>query len=396
MARKKRQLTVNVVLDTNSLFTEAAHALLNLETAELIGESNTNSDINTVWHLPEVVRGERKYQMMVRAERLLPQLEKLEKLLGHKLGITRETLLERVEAAILNQMRELGIQGLPLDSTKVDWARLIDLAVNRLPPFDGGEKEKGFRDAVILEAFCQLVETAPKTPSICRTFLITNDELLKAAAEARVQSCQNVRVLGSLEEFRTIINALKSELDEAVLRDVLPKARKLFWNSDDPSCLWHKAVKSELFEENARIIGSKPQGALTVKTSGIELPSTAFIKKDGQKIYFETKVQVDVEAITYKAVPALTSGAITLGDSVGSGALTLGSVQGQGGGALPTIKAPNYLANALGLQPPSVEEMRQTGAHSFAARWHATLTTAGKLTNAQLDSFQHLESAWAD
>jgi hypothetical protein len=39
---------------------------------------------------------------------------------------------------------------------KVDWNRLIENAVTRRAPFEEGEKEKGFRDALIYECLLQL------------------------------------------------------------------------------------------------------------------------------------------------------------------------------------------------------------------------------------------------
>jgi hypothetical protein len=68
-------------------------------------------------------------------------------------------------------------------------------SVFRLPPFDVGESEKGFRDAILVETFCQLVKTLPKTPAICRIVLLSSDELLLEAATNRLHDRNNIFLL---------------------------------------------------------------------------------------------------------------------------------------------------------------------------------------------------------
>ena len=62
-----------------------------------------------------------KYQMMVRARRLLPHLEKVEHLIGHSFGITNELLEERVDAAIKREIEHHKIEMHNLDASKVNW-----------------------------------------------------------------------------------------------------------------------------------------------------------------------------------------------------------------------------------------------------------------------------------
>jgi hypothetical protein len=95
--------------------------------------------------------------MLDRARKLLPNLEKLERLLGHKLGITAEVLEARVEEAIRKQVELHDLKEVLLKPADTDWNELVRRSVFRLIPFDPGEKEKGFRDAVLLETLTQLV-----------------------------------------------------------------------------------------------------------------------------------------------------------------------------------------------------------------------------------------------
>jgi hypothetical protein len=151
------------VLDTNCLFTEAADKLLCSDISEFIQNDSPQLGLKISWHIPSIVKAERKHQMLERGKRLLPALSKVESLLGHALGINEEVLGSRVDDAIKRQMEQHGLCELGIATEKVNWNEVINSAVLKLPPFEAGEKEKGFRDALILEAFSQLAEAAPKS-----------------------------------------------------------------------------------------------------------------------------------------------------------------------------------------------------------------------------------------
>jgi hypothetical protein len=167
---KKPSLKIHVVLDTNAVFTDAPEQLLNNETREFLAEIAQSSDPETTVYLPDVVRLERRHQMSQRARKLLPGLAKLEALLGHKLGISEEIVDQRVEKSTLDQLAAAGLVELGVDESKIDLKNLILRSVTRQAPFDPGEKEKGFRDAIILETFYQKVENLPTSSQVCRIF----------------------------------------------------------------------------------------------------------------------------------------------------------------------------------------------------------------------------------
>src|SRR5664279_2320903 len=113
--------------------------------------------------------------MIQEALRLLPSVEKLERLLGHNLNITKDILETRIREAIDREVEQYRIVIQNLSSGDVDWTRLVLDAAYRRPPFQHGEKEKGFRDAVILETFIQLVTDAPSSPTTARVVLVSSD-----------------------------------------------------------------------------------------------------------------------------------------------------------------------------------------------------------------------------
>src|SRR5258708_4345985 len=91
--RRHQSSQLRVVLDTNILFTDSASDLVRQEAVNLIKES-TFPDLEIQWYLPEMVRHERQYQMQKRALELMPPIAKVERLLGHRLAINEQMLVE--------------------------------------------------------------------------------------------------------------------------------------------------------------------------------------------------------------------------------------------------------------------------------------------------------------
>lgn len=180
--KRSQKPQLRVVFDTNVLYTGSASDLVKQEVASLIKES-IFPDLEIQWYLPEMVRHERQYQMQKRALELMPAIAKVEKLLGHNLAITQQTLIDGVEKAISERQGRPGFVALPLDYARVDWSELALDAVYRRPPFQDGETEKGFRDRVVVESFLQLVADSPKTAAVCRIVLVSGDTLVRQALQ---------------------------------------------------------------------------------------------------------------------------------------------------------------------------------------------------------------------
>jgi hypothetical protein len=117
---KPPHLELKVVIDTNALFTGSSSNFLKKEVADLISQNSALPDLTIRWIVPEVVRHERQFQMQQAASQMLPTIEKLERLLGHNLNITKEILDTRVKETVDRQVREHGIDVHPLDSADVD------------------------------------------------------------------------------------------------------------------------------------------------------------------------------------------------------------------------------------------------------------------------------------
>jgi hypothetical protein len=102
------------------LFTEAADKLICSDISDFIQTDSQQLGLKISWHIPAVVKAERKYQMLERGKKLLPSLAKVESLLGHALGINEEVLDSRVDDAIKRQMDQLSWSRLSEQNLCVD------------------------------------------------------------------------------------------------------------------------------------------------------------------------------------------------------------------------------------------------------------------------------------
>jgi hypothetical protein len=144
MAKRAKPIpALKVVFDTNALFTEAAHFLVSKDVRDLVGSNSGHQDVKISWHLPEIVAFERTYQMREKALSLLPQIERVEKLLKHNLNITEQLLCSQVDQRVRDEAATLGFEISKLDPSKVDWPEVWRRAAFRLPPFDA--KKEGNR-----------------------------------------------------------------------------------------------------------------------------------------------------------------------------------------------------------------------------------------------------------
>ena len=296
--RNKRSVPeLRVVLDSNTTYIEdSATDFLRSEVINLISESK-HPDLRVGWYLPEVVRHERQFQMQSAARRLWPSLQKVQRLIGHNLALTEQSLVDDVEAHVSNKIQELGIQEIVLDYGHVNWPTLVRAALYRTPPFNPGQKEKGFRDALIAEAFLQLLGGSPVTPSVCRVVLVTNDGLLTRAVTERIRATANASILANIGELKGLINTIVSNAGEDFIARMRSKAAKLFFEPDDKNSLIYKAkIQERLKAEFSSVLAAKPTGT-TFRDNGnwiVDIPN--FAKKEGRTIFWRSRMEIEFKA----------------------------------------------------------------------------------------------------
>src|SRR5689334_16437720 len=71
MSSKRTAPKVAIVLDTNCLYTEAADKLVCQDISDFILQEVPTLGVEITWHLPSVVKAERRHQMLERARKLL-------------------------------------------------------------------------------------------------------------------------------------------------------------------------------------------------------------------------------------------------------------------------------------------------------------------------------------
>jgi hypothetical protein len=407
---KPPHLELEIILDTNALYTGSASHFLRKEVSDLIEQTSNLPDLTMRWIVPEIVRHERQFQMLQEASQMLPTIQRLERLLGHNLNITKEILDARVKEVVDRQVQQYAITVRPLSPTGVDWPRLILDAAYRRPPFQLGEKEKGFRDALILETFMQIVGSSPTSRSVARVALVSNDQLLREATQSRLGNETNIHLLESIDALKGLINTLGSAVDEEFIAAIKPRAADVFFKSGDESTLYYKAsVGAELEKRLRNAAVGLPTGADKYTIERWTLGSPRFVKKQVQRIYWTTRFEAKLKAL--KTAPQ--------SEWVAGGSLvTLGSLSGQNAFSFPTARAVNTASfqpsaspamnvlsttwqpsESLQFSNPSFinvaeDQLVSYGTASMDASWSLAVTTSGTLTKPRLESVEYVEVVW--
>jgi hypothetical protein len=407
--RKHRAPSLRVVLDTSALFTATASTFLRREVSELITEAERTSSLAISWYVPSVVRHERHFQMLMEARKYLPTIEKLERLLGHNLNITDHILELRVKEAVDSQVKELNLIVLEFDPKSVDWVQLSEDAVFRRPPFQPGEKEKGFRDALILESFVQLVQASPTTSVAARMILVSGDGLLREAAQARTSRFANVYVLDSVDALKGLINTLDSTADEGFIALLQEQAGKIFFVPGEEANLYHKAgVQGQLDHALRNGITSLPNSAERYDTLEWSLNPPRFVSKQGQKIVWVSRFEASLRAVRSPQTSVTFPQAGTLlSPSVMIPTTSQIQVTPPAGSAFSTLEfAPSiwpagsfstqdYSGPTRGLLTSFMDQTVATGKASLDVMWSTSLTAGGSLTRPKVNEVVVVEVVWS-
>lgn len=301
MSERAQPPHFHVAFDTNSLFVEAENKLIKAPLSELILERIKIGVPRISWHLLDIVRAERHYQMMLVAQKLEMQANRVGKLLGKDFGITKRGLEKGIDSVIDQEVKRHSLEVRHLDVSSVDWVSLIKQSTTRTPPFEEGKSEKGFRDAMVLETFAQLV--ADKSDSKAQTFvLLTNDKRLKDALTERMRGKENVSAVDDVPTLLSMLNAFASHISEQELEGLLERAHQLFYCEGDNDSLFYKWE----LEKNIRLHAGVPllqpppgRGVDTHVTASLSsVGPTTFVARKGQQMTFATYIEFFVIAVT--------------------------------------------------------------------------------------------------
>ena len=376
--KQKTRPKLKVLFDTSILFTEIAYDLVRLGVRKLIEKNSSHPDLALSWYLPRVVVDERQYQMQQQALKLLPNLEKLERLLGHKLNITPDILATRVEAAINDQIEEMSITVLDLDTNAVGWPDVITRAVRRDPPFEAGDNEKGFRDCLIAQTFFQLVRDSPTTPGHCRLAVVTSDKRLAEYVREETNEAKNVRVLGSVDDLESLINTLVAEVTEEFVSELKSRVQTFFSEEEKESGLYYKeGLRDRLTEEFGHELEAVLNEGEHRENSAWWIDAPVFNRKERQRTYWITTITVDAKLFTYQHPTVPTS----------STPLHLSDF----GRVVPGIDWKELLVGSL--QSPEKQEIR-TGRTKFQVNWSVNITQSDRLTSPLIEKLELIGTEW--
>jgi hypothetical protein len=399
---KARQL--KVVFDTSAIFTGSASDLLRREVVKVVEANRKHDDLEIQWCLPEVVKYERRYQMFGAACQLLPPVAKLERILGHNLNITEQIVSTRIDETIDRQIEVLGLNILPLDYSDVDLKQMMVDSANRQPPFSPNESEKGFRDALIVETFVQLVGASPVSPGTCLVTLVASDDLLSNAARARTADSRNVRVLSSTDELRDLINVLVAQIGEDFATVLREKVKGYFFSKDDDDCLFQRErIHEKIWQRFADELQIVPEGADDRDNERWLISSPSFSKKVGQRVHWTSRIEVEAKAFKSPTSVFETPGTVypgTLGAGIRPQSSAVLELSGRGDfplvGSTQELSHPTTYDTSTGLtfNFPSERKLVSAGMSIFEVSWSVSVTTAGNITRPKVESLDYVETTW--
>lgn len=260
-------LDFTVIVDTNVLFTRNPTQIANKTFTENWKECCSLGKMNLV--VPEVVMGERLYQIVIIGEKIrqdsLKSVETLAKLAGQLAPRlpTAEELRTGTEKLFDRWALENKVTVTPTPYDKIDWRGIVNDSIWRIKPFIApGEKEdseKGFRDKLILETVREFLATPRKGSAV----FISGDKLLRQTAKSGIDT----ELFDTYEDIGGFLSHLKlthANLGQQFVEAILKGSSLVFYTADNPECIYNKFnVYQMVIEKWGRIIDTIAPAAST-------------------------------------------------------------------------------------------------------------------------------------
>lgn len=405
MARKKKQEpAVHIVLDTNSLYTGRMDKLLSEEASDFVRTEVASLDVDSHVLVPHVVISERRRQMIAEAQKIYPQVAKLEKLLGQSF-VNHDLILSRISAIIDDEIASHNIQVLNVDYTRVDWDKLVDNALFRQAPFSADVSDKGFKDAVILEAICQLSSKLPPEQEKAILCVVCNDERLIEGINARLPDGHAVQICRTFGDLTTVLSAVRSNISQEVADAFVAQADILFAKSGADSLQEKWEVRAFATGRSKSVLAKE----YDLVVGGILHAKTALTEKVRTKIRFRTVVALAVTAKHYETKTILPQNQLQSGIAVGqpwADSATLAAQQATNALSASVAGFTPNVTNALyGItagdriyQAPPAQQLflnLHEGTWSIVVDWTATVSASTDLTDIELSQISAGKFDWS-
>ncbi|WP_334014618.1 PIN domain-containing protein [Burkholderia orbicola] len=378
------------MFDTNAVFNKEFDALICRAARDLIDRHSNHGDLGIRWVIPDIVRGEREFQMRNEFRSVSTHVTKAESLFGQQWGVTQDAVEQRIAARINEDLAALHIDVVPCVTGRVDWNDMMRRACFREPPFERGQTEKGFRDAIVCETFIQIASDLNGGDT---AVLVSNDQLVRRHIDSRGIPGNRARVVDDLDALNDEIQLRVANVDENTQADIerLAQARFYPWdNRDDPSSLWmRERIHERVWTEHGDRLRQVPNGTAHVFISQ-ELSNARLVSKDGNRVHLESTLLIQSGFRVW--VPAQNVQASTSENvaSMGIGIQGLPEVY-----KLSDHVPPNALAGLMGIQAPMGEwkQIAKPAKDTILIRWSATFSRRRTLTRTTIDSIDLLEQS---
>ena len=239
-----------LIPDTNILWHEKKDVCVHPDFDSFWGEYGSKYEIELA--IPSVVLGELMYQhtssALTTLERINSQFSNLSSYsknnYTHK--ITDRQVRNDIKAKFDAWMSSSSAILVETPVATIDWSSLINNAIWRIPPFtedNNKEIEKGFRDALILETVCFIVDFREGTDIV----FITDDKLLLTAAKTRLK--HKVHLYDTLDEFSSYLRLLDEELTNKFVQDLQKRAREKFHGKNNSGLLYREKLVTKIREQ---------------------------------------------------------------------------------------------------------------------------------------------------
>jgi len=364
MSHPKRKTTYSVIPDSNSLFSnKPQHIVAPGFEAEWI---NCKKFGKGRIEVPAVVVGEILFQKLSTVRQSLENLSKNMATVKECTGLEcspapdLSTLKKALLARFAEWLKSVGGVEIPTPDTKIDWKLVVEDAVWRNPPFiENPDVEKGFRDRLVLETVTHLHETK----HVDHIAFICGDNILTEATNAKIGQTDRFAVYKSLGLFRSKIELMSKQLEEAFVNTMLTNAGKQFYDQSNESGLFYQFdFQKHIEKEHAK---------------NLSLPTP--------KNYFEA-----VFAVGWEPLPETKR--VVVGET------SLNSITGENSYRWKTRI--NYLTDYKNASSGYIRE--STLEVFFDVEWKCTIADDGVFSNTSLDAVVYVDthftyiSPWAN
>jgi hypothetical protein len=239
---------------------------------------------------------------------MLESISSISGLIGRDLGVSEDELINAIDHRVQQVLGELDLEVREPIWSDIDLEQIVGLSTNRLPPFNPGNSEKGFRDAMILETYVQVLSDSEFSDYLA--VLVTSDDLLIKAVNKRTETFDNQYPLGSIEDIRGIIAAISEELELELVEMIIPVASAYFFSPGDSSSVFSQfGIPSTIQKEYESAFLSHPPGADLRNTYAPSIHQSRFVKKEGDRFFWSNQIVFPSVAyrIAYSIGPTASS-----------------------------------------------------------------------------------------